>query len=158
MQQGTPWWLTIVLVLAAGLLAHFLTAYREKNKAASDQINGWREKFSDLLVSTCDLASTHYSSPAEIANTHTSACLILNNLKRLSSMMREVHFLESSRSKSFQGCYQRLHYVITGTNDFQDPNRDVRQATDPLFEEIRAAEDSLMQLSKEKIKPKPTRD
>ena len=154
MQQGTPWWVTATLMAFTAILSNQLALRRERAKAAADFMGGWRKRFSDAVASICDSASKHYSQADDVKNTHSSSCLINNNLKRIGSIRSEVEFVDSANAKRFRDAYHNLHYVITGSADFEDVNRNIRPPGDPIFESIRNSEEALMKASKAKLKPK----
>jgi hypothetical protein len=154
MQQGTPWWITAILMMLTALLSNQLTVRRERAKATSDWLVGWRNRFSSALVAICDSASLHYSEADNVKNTLSSSCLITNSLKRIGQLRSEVEFVDSANAKRFRDAYLNLHYVITGSKDFEDANRAVRLPKDAIFNAIRDVEDALIKISREKLRPK----
>lgn len=79
---------------------------------------------------------------------------ILSNLKRLQAMLKDMTFRNSSASKEMSFAYRVLHGVLTGQPDFQNSRRTPRRADDHLFEQIRDAEEQVVDVARKPMKPR----
>lgn len=139
-----PWWLTSLLMIVTAVVTHFLTMWRETAKARGEWRRDWEKSFADQAKKVSDAAVLHYVSPDAVANTSTSAHLIVYEIKRLQTLLSGTAAKQSADSVLVSKAFRRFNDAISLETDFQDPARAARSGNDPIVERISAAEGELM--------------
>jgi hypothetical protein len=142
--QGAPWWLTILLPILTAATTHFLTLHRERQKTGREWNQRWFDDSKKLISKVSDNAIQHYVDAAAFGKTPVSASLIISDIKRIGSLLREATCLESSDSKLTFDAFNAFKDAITEPHDFQDPQRQARVSDDGLLVRIRECEDALI--------------
>lgn len=144
---GTPLWLilTLQLLTALGTLTgtHFLTRSRERTKKQDEIVKEWRDKQETLLAEAIDLAKDHYSNPSSLAGTQISASRIITRLRKFRNRFQDVAVVVPADAAEANRLYVQLNLLITGLDDFQDVNRQVRSIDDVIFAQIEDCEEAL---------------
>lgn len=145
LRSGTPLWATILIALLTLLGSHLLTVYREGKKSRQDREKAWLSSCQDLIREIIDDAIAHYCDSTSLgSSTDLSAAKINQNLKRLSTVARDLTPADSSHSAELARLLRSLRGVITSPAEYQAPDRALKRSDDPLFEEISSCEHSLI--------------
>lgn len=145
LRSGTPLWATILVALVTLLGSHLLTVYREGKKSRQDREKAWLLSCKDLIREIVDDAISHYCDSTSLgSSTDLSAAKINHNLKRLSTLARELTAADGSHSAELARLLRSLRHMITSPVEYQTPDRALKRSDDPLFEEIASCEHSLI--------------
>jgi len=151
--SGAPWWLTISLPILASIATHFLTVWRERSKSQNEWCLRWQADTRTLVEKISDSATRHYIDKDSIAKTEVSAALIINDIRRLRSLVATACCVLGSDAKRTSDALRFFDDAITLQEDFQNPARVVRNASSPIIGSIGKAEEALLDALRSRRKP-----
>ncbi len=151
--SGAPWWLTISLPILASIATHFLTVWRERSKSQNEWWSEWQANTKALVEKISDSATKHYIDNDSIAKTEVSAALIINDIRRLRSLVATARCVSDSDAKRTADALRFFDDSITLQEDFQNPARVARHAGSPIIGSIGKAEESLLDALRARRKP-----
>lgn len=142
--SGAPWWLVVSLPIVVAIATHFLTLSRERSKARNEWSARWLDDAKTSVHKISNDALTHYVAADAIAKTPVSAALIVSEIRRLNQHVCETLCVNSGDAKRTADALRAFNNAITLQEDFQDPQRQCRDATSPVITAIRDAEEALL--------------
>lgn len=155
--QGTPLWLTLVLVPVTAWIAHLLSVRRDNSNRSKNDIDRWTDKCLDLLAELESLSLQHYLDPNQIAMTAHNSSVIVSKFKLLETHFKKVQCVDGDKSKVLRDAKIRLRNAVTLPVDFDQTDRVARTNNDPEVLEIQNAFDDCRGALDLKMTVKPRR-
>ncbi|AZB52611.1 hypothetical protein FPL03_16865 [Xanthomonas citri pv. glycines] len=133
---ATPWWFTVICILLTGLITDRLSRMREASARKTADVKRWREDLTEELHEWCAAASEHYTSQDSIKNTEKSAALLVAGYRRIRRNAGKFPTINIADGAKCRRLMTDLDELVTGDPDFENQNRALRPARDPLLTEM----------------------